>query len=741
MTIKKRTVRMFRKKLPVISGCIILCTVSVMFLISSTTAGSILQSTVDDFFEETNVEDAQFTSADEISQAQIDFINDTYGAQVEQMQYSDYDEKEVTIRVFKESKDLNLYQLVAGEFPAGNTDILLSEPFAQNNNYQIGEHISIAGITYTITGYFTRPDYLYCLKSTSDTYMNMNFGIALISSEAFSQYSNSISYYSIKYTRDNSIEVRNYLQENYQLTSYMSSDKNPRIYTGLEQGNGVRQMGITLSPVLFILTIGFVAIIISKLVQQDKKEIGTLAAFGYTGREISMMYMGVAFLIAICGTALGVITGLLITEPFIMLYAGDYNFPLVESSFIMPTIIVGALIPIILLVTTALLVSQRMLKQDVISLLRNTQNIHTRRQRNFLVKSSLSNNIKYSARMILRNKGRTLIFSLGILIAAALVLLGLIMNTSLDRIIQTELSDNANYEYIYNLDEIYTDEYAGDGETLISVSLEDMNTGTAINIIGIETDSQYYDLYDISGNSIDVDSGFYVSRALSELLGISTGDSVVLVHPVTTQEYSVDIAGIIDLNRMKTIFSSRVSVNELMDYRDNSYNTVINDQQLQLEQYTVLSMTRNSELAESLEAMMQPVKVIVILLILVGVVLGILMLFMVTSTIVEDNRNNISVLKVLGYKSNEISKMVFCSYKYIVLLSYLIAIPLMLVICQIAFIADIEAYNMYIPASISMTDIFISALIVMVSYYCSLSVSKRKVLRINMVESLKMHEE
>lgn len=742
MTINKRIIRIVRKKLPLFIGCTLLCIISVAFIIASTTAGNSLSNTIADFYTDTNVEDASFVTATELHEDDIISLQNKFDVQIERMDYFDSDNSGNTLRVFKQTEQINLYEIVEGQDISSDSQILINKLYAEENGLDIGDIVTAGSNEYEICGFFTRPDYLYPLKNTSDSYISDEFGIALLSANAFESHNNIFSYYSVIYNDNNSVEFREYVHENFTFANYLPQNKNPRIYMAPDQSKGVSNMASMYGPVLFILTIGFVVIVLSKIIKQDQKELGTVSAFGYRKRELISFYTKFALLIAIVGSLFGIIVGMLLSKPITEFYASDYNFPVIsgENSYNIASIIIGVVTPILLLVITAFLLVSVSLKKDVISLLRNNLNEREKRSRNILRNSKWKNNTKYSIRVAVRNKSRTFVFFLGIFIASAIILMAFIMNSSLNSVIENELEENSNYEYTYKLNQVLRD-YDGKGEAVIGSSLEYRASGSSITLLGIPEDSAYYSLYSVDEDQIDVNNGFYISRAISEMLDIQEGDTMILIDPITTKEYEITVSGISNLNKQKTIYSSMDNVNQLLGLETGSYNYIISDKELYIDESLLLSISKSSDFAKTLETMTRPISSVVQVLVILGLVLGILVVYMITSMMVEENQNNISMLKVLGYRTKEISKMIFGINKYIVFVAYSISMPVMLWVCKTAFKADVETYNMYIPAKITIVNIVISICIILASYYIALLISRRKVIRVSMVESLKDNRE
>lgn len=341
----------------------------------------------------------------------------------------------------------------------------------------------------------------------------------------------------------------------------------------------------------------------------------------------------------------------------------------------------------------------------------------------------------------MRNKSRTIVFILGIFIACAIVLIGLIMRTSVNHVLENEFQNNDRINYTYYLQGYEHESENKDGEISTRVNLEYSKTNSLIEMIGIEKNSEFFEPILEDGMIANVEEGFYLSKVASVLWDINPGDSIELINPMTTEKYSLKIEGIIESNQLIRIYSSRENVNTMLNIEDDAYNSIVNDKSINIDQSNVAQVVRNNDLKNSFETIITPVLSVVNVLVIIGVIIGVLVIYMITTMVVEDNQNNISLLKVLGYNAKEISKMMFSINKYIVIFVYLLSIPIMLKFCEIAFIEEAESYKMILPAMLKPSDILFCLIVVLLSYYLGLAITKRKIMKVDMVECLKESRE
>ena len=126
------------------------------------------------FYNDTNVEDAQFVTVAPIDTADIEKLENEYNVELEPQYYADVnlteadcDERvgsdiaeDYTIRIFKPSEKIDIYKVLDGRDVENDNEILLNPHLMDARKLEIGDSINIDGTDYEIVGTMARPDYL-----------------------------------------------------------------------------------------------------------------------------------------------------------------------------------------------------------------------------------------------------------------------------------------------------------------------------------------------------------------------------------------------------------------------------------------------------------------------------------------------------------------------------------------------------------------------------------------------------
>ena len=134
------------------------------------------------------LEDGQFTTFVPLSSEELAEL-EREGATVEPMFYCDYplDDGSV-LRMFRVRQKIDLIELEAGALPAGAGEIVLEKRYCEEHALGVGDTVSFAGRTLTISGVATSPDYDAPFREMGDsTVDSANFGPAFVTAELYDE--------------------------------------------------------------------------------------------------------------------------------------------------------------------------------------------------------------------------------------------------------------------------------------------------------------------------------------------------------------------------------------------------------------------------------------------------------------------------------------------------------------------------------------------------------------------------
>lgn len=102
--------------------------------------------------------------------------------------YFDEDTAETgaTVRVYKQTDELNNPCLLSGELPTKDNEIAIDRVFAKNNEINVGDTITLNGKALTVTGFVALPNYSTLFENNTDSmFDSINFSIAVMTDSGF----------------------------------------------------------------------------------------------------------------------------------------------------------------------------------------------------------------------------------------------------------------------------------------------------------------------------------------------------------------------------------------------------------------------------------------------------------------------------------------------------------------------------------------------------------------------------
>lgn len=741
-TINKRIYRGIKKNFSFYICSILLTCIAVLLFLAELFAGSTVDKNYIEFMERNHIEDAEFSTMLPLSEDDIEELSAKYNVTIEPQEYIDCDESGHTLRVFKGSEKVNTYEVISGSDISSDNQILISKGYIEANNYSTGDTIIINNIEFEIAGLVERPDYLYMLKSTSDIYRsNSEFGLAVVSDIALENIGKTAGYYSVIYNDDSKENInafRKQLYNDFVTVSYVSGNNNPRITKPTEVRDTCTGAGYGIMAVMSVLVISVVSLILSRIVRNDSKQIGTLAAFGMKAGEIKSHYMFYGLIPGFIGSVIGIILSLALAEPLVKYSISNIEYMEGDITADIFPIILSIIIPTILYSLTAVITSGRQLRKYTTVELLSGKTKGSRKHR-IMVMTDSDKPIKkkFRVRTIFISKKRTLTAVLGMFFGCLFILFGFNMTDSVNSSFEHGFDDMGEYNYQYILSELCSGTPKGDAEAMVISVFEAADSGQNINFYGVEDKTSLVNVKVDNGNF----SGdkYYITSIASVVYNIKEGDTVEIYNPMSLEYENIEISGTITNDVVTGIFTGRENLCSFIGIEDKStYNAIVSRDILEYdEELAVSNIIEKSALADQLEEASSALNVLLYIFFVIGIIVCVVFVYICVNQIVRENLLNISMFKVLGYRNREINSMVLNAYNVFVPLVFLAAIPASLAVTQNMLDDYAALYHFQGHSQIEIISGIIAAVIFAVSYVISLIILRRKVFNADMVEVMK----
>ncbi len=463
------------------------------------------------------------------------------------------------------------------------------------------------------------------------------------------------------------------------------------IQTFVEYGmdaDRIRAIGQVI-PIIFFLVAALVSLTgMTRMVEEERGQIGTLKALGYGKLSIASKYFLYAFSSSLLGSVLGVLLGSRIL-PYVIISA--YSI-LYSTLTIMLTPINWALAALALLlavfctVFAAMAACMRTLRETPASLMRPAS--PPKGKRVFLefipvLWHHLSFGQKAAARNLFRYKKRLFMTIFGIAGCTALLLVGFGLRDSIQKIVDTQYSSVWTYDASLTADSQSLDDLSAQlsGEdwevndilTLYQSSMDaeanDRRTDAYLFVPREPEKLEHFvhlqDRVTQEPYSLSED-GVIITEKLSTLLGLTVGDELTLCRS-ETEKYTARITAIAENYLYHYVYMTPAYYQSLFgkapEYTQLFLDTAgetddsFAERLLALDSVSAVSMV--TALEEKVSEMMGSMNMVIWVLIISAGLLAFIVLYNLNNISILERRRELATLRVLGFYDGELAMYMY----------------------------------------------------------------------------------
>lgn len=741
MKLNRRYIRSIRENRSFYISSTVLTVVTLLLYFLFNIAGNAILNFSVDFYERNKIEDAHFDTYMEIPEEELRELADTYDVTLEEQRYINIETNGVTARIFDRTRNVDLYEITQGKDVADDDEIVLSEGYAVENSIKIGGKIKIGDKEYTVAGFMQRPDYLYMLESEDDSYKNIStFYLCYMTDREFEALGDTGCQYLVRYHQASDVmEFRKAVHERYYMRSYSVAKENPRITMVEQQAQMFIVMAYVLLCILPLVAVVLISIIISRKVKSEQRMIGTLSALGYKKGRLMLHYAGFAAIPGLVGGILTAVIFMAAAQPLSEMGLQDYEPMRVTGHLKLPDAVLGIVLPTILYVAAAFLSVCKLLKKDTVLLLSGSADGGKKKGQRMLTGRKISFRTKFALRSLLGNPMRSFVVLLGVFLGCFIMLLGQGFFDSIDHMGNTAAEEMGSFEHQYVLNEMLTENPYG-GEAMLVSAVEDAD-GSKLSVIGTADSNPYLNLDGKDGNPVSVEDGYYITSLAQLTLGWQAGDTVTVYNPLSLEKKEIRIEGIIQNNVQKSIITSKALAAELTGLEEDSFNCIVSDCALSIPEAKIAQESKRSDITDQAKIMTKQMDFLLQMIIGLGIIICIAAVYVAVNMLVTESRSNISMLKVLGYRDSQINKIVLKVHHVLLPIGILLSVPCVYAAANAFFLLMVDFGVMLIDTYIEPQSYLISILLTAGCYFGSLWLLRRKVKKIDMIESLKDNRE
>ncbi len=663
----------------------------------------------------------------------------------------------VMLNAFDGEMEINQPVLIKGKMLAKNDTRggLIEEKFAKAQGLKLGDTIkcTLQNMEYDflIKGMIRSPEYI---MSANDIMPNAKrFGYMYVNSASLTLPLNEVLV-SVEKTTD-SDPVKKQIEKAFPAATIQDRSvhrSTDTIFTEVQQFKSFSYV----FPVLFFIVAALVVLTtISRMVDNQRTQMGILKALGYSRQKLYVHYLSYGFFPSLIGSLLGLLIGkTLVADVLWRAEEGIYTMPTHYAAPISILSFLVSILSILLAVGICFFSCRKQLKETAADLLRPKPPKSGTRiilERFTQLWGKMSFHSKLISRNMFRAKIRSFMALFGVLSCTALLISAFAMDNSFSSLVNVYYGETYTYDIKAKLEQtpgsIESYKKRVPAETVEGimerpVSLSHDGESRAINMTIVDN---HQTIIHFSDEHTQLpDEGVVITEKLAETMGLSKNQSVEITLSGDKRPIKTFIADFASFGTGQGIFLSRKSWDRMGKGNFIPTSLLIKNPETNIYDYlnrtdTIARWsTVDTQIAETL-VLMDSMRGVILLLGLFALLLAFVVIYNMGILNFVERTREFATLKVLGYYNYEIRSLIMRENTILSFLGVMLGIIPGILLANVALrVAEPEDFVISIaikPISIVLSCVITFAFSIIVQLFLT-----RKVAKIDMVSALKSVE-
>lgn len=702
-----------------------------------------MQKIVDNYFDDTNSMDIEVISTMGLTNDDIQEIKNIEGVENVVGAYSKdalikANDKEFVVKVHNLSNDINRVQLKEGRMPENDDECVVETSFLKGTSKNIGDTVlleeseddtaqMLKNKEIKIVGTVMSP--LYISRERGSTKLasgKINYYI-YVPQTAFSSDIYTEIYLTVKDAKKQDTFSDKYDENVKEIKDKINDIKKPEWYIlDRNQNSGfasytqdterIENLSKVFPVVFFVIATLISLTSMTRMVEEQRTQIGTLKALGYTKTQIASKYIIYAILATTIGGIIGMAIGFkIIPEIIIRMYRMMYTIPNIITEFNIKIGAMGIGVAMLCTVGATIISCYKELVLSPAALMRPKSPKAGKRvllEKITWLWKKFSFTQKVTLRNLFRYKKRVLMTIIGILGCTALMVAGFGLRESVSNMIPLQYGEVFKYDINITFKNETSREDVKNGIEQIA-KLEEIQEGMSFNmqaveILNIENTQdvqmiipenteelrKYISLenrktkqkYDLNNE------GVIITEKLAKLLDIKEGDNITIKN-ADEQQVEVKVIGItrnylmhylyMNPELYKQVFGEEVKYNTMLAKenaeiieREGDLQNIKNKKEREeekeqvqekiedrlgkqiLENTNISTISFTSKAKSMFDDVMQNMKFVVWILIVAAALLAFVVLYNLANVNISERIRELATIKVLGFYDKEVYEYV-----------------------------------------------------------------------------------
>lgn len=647
------------------------------------------------YYKETNFADvwlygAGFSEADEEKVQKIDGVKDTERKLVVESIGSFSNNPKISLHFVRENKISKLYLVHGESFSTDKDGIWIDDRFAKAHNLSVGDNMSVTydGLTINkkIMGTIYSPEYVYESDGSSMTPDFSANGYAYLSYKYF-PIPDKIIYNEMMITTDtkdlNKLEKKVNSALNGKYSVFLTRDNQSSYSMFKQEIDQHKSMGY-IFPVAF-LAIALLTMLttMTRIVNHQRIQIGTLKALGFKNRKILIHYMSYGFWLSLAGSVLGAIIGpLTLPKLFHPSMSGFYTLPY-WNSVIDPSFYIMAAATVILCTSVTYFSCRNVLKDTPSESLRPRApkiSKHSSLEKTAFWRNR-SFNFQWNFRDVLRNKARSCMVVIGVLGCAALLVCAFGMYDDMKDLKTWQYNQIDQFKSKLTLNETATQEQIDkiiqntDGQAIMEGAVEiKANDKKKTGTLTVTDHVTLIKNTDENRNYINLpEDGVSLTYKMANELGVKMGDKITWHIYGNAKWVTTEVAGIYRDPTSQGITLTRESF-EKLNFKFTP-TSIVTPKEITSKQPGVASIMNMKQLGSDWDTLTQAMIIMIYVLIAAASVLAVVVLYNLGLLSFTEMEREIATLKVIGLKSKKLRHLLLTQNIWLSIIGFILGVP------------------------------------------------------------------
>ena len=532
----------------------------------------------------------------------------------------------------------------------------------------------------------------------------------------------------------------------------------------------------TVFPIIFFLVAALVSLTtMTRMVEEERTQIGTLKALGYKKSAITAKFVWYALLSTLLGSIVGVVLGESLL-PIVIIRTYRTVYMHLTQTVVQPHILNAVAATALALLATvggAVAASARVLSENPAALMRpEAPKIG---KRTFVedidfIWMRLNFAQKAACRNLFRYKKRLFMTILGVAGCMALLLAGFGIRDSVEMLPEKQFNRVFSYQGTVGADaslsraerrQLLSKVASVEGVTeylqtksIVTYAETEKGDTSAYLIVPQDTVKlgEYVHLREARFPHDDValtDDGILITEKFAKALGVSAGDMITIKEDETAEPVGdVRVAGVVENylssyiymtpNIYKALYGETASLNAALIKVDPSADTNAVAEDL-LDINGVTSVSMNATTQAQVNSMLGNLNVIIAVMILAAGLLAFIVLYNLNNINITERRRELATLKVLGFYPGELAAYVYRENVILTLFGTVLGMGLGFVLHWFVM-QTVETETVMFGAEMRFTSYLFAILLTIVFAVLVNALMYFRMKKIDMIESLKSVE-